>query len=448
MSDTAYTARSNARLQVVEGISKLTLNLVNLQYDHEAGTQFVLGLNRVLRGTFNASEPGQGMAPLLRSNSKMAAIKSTDAANMNTIIEDSIAEAKAKQDASDDPSKKVEPLIQTRADAMDAADRYNIEVQAVIGAKEGAIEAITQKVGANVTDVILRTADGTDYKSVDDVQIQDLTNAVLQAATRPKVRHTRQSLIDAISFRFNFRQRISDNVAVLRAKAAKLSAYGIILPNPILATIIMAEADAAGQEKWGREIETEVAKLRLKYPFSHVHDDASIADIMAGLAAADSVRNLSAAPAPTAQGTANAAQDAHSVVQRLIFDEDSSHEGTAYSAAGYESDSSAESSRPSRSKSKARGRSKSRDDRHRSKSRDDRHRNKAEDNPCPHCRKWGRRNLHPPKVTDATCFWNKKWKGFRPDYCCQQMKLPFKKKSRFPPHLGGWPEAGDTSEEE
>ena len=128
MANTAYTARSNARLQVSDGIAKLPLAQINLQYNHDAITQFTFGLHRVLKGTFNASEPGHRMSSLLRRDSSMAAIKSTDAANMATIIQQSLDEAAAKKAASNDPDAKFEPLIQTRADAMDAADRFNIKV--------------------------------------------------------------------------------------------------------------------------------------------------------------------------------------------------------------------------------------------------------------------------------------------------------------------------------
>ena len=63
--------------------------------------------------------------------------------------------------------------------------------QAVIGAKEGTSSAITAKVGACVTDAVLQTADGMDYKSI-EFELYKLVTAAMQAADRPRVREIRQ----------------------------------------------------------------------------------------------------------------------------------------------------------------------------------------------------------------------------------------------------------------
>ena len=187
-------------------------------------------MDRVLKSTFNPSEPGQGMARLLRSStdgtnpSMISAIKSTDAANIETILRDSAADARATQLASSTPTIVVPAAITTRPDAIDAADRANNLTQSVIGVKEGATEAVTAKVGARVTDTVLRTSDGTDYKSVDQYELFQLINAVMQAADRPRVREVRQQMVDTVATKFNFQQRFSDNVAVLRARIARLAA--------------------------------------------------------------------------------------------------------------------------------------------------------------------------------------------------------------------------------
>jgi hypothetical protein len=142
--------------------------------------------------------------------SALSAIKSTDVATIATVIKKSSDAAKKAAD-----KEGTEPLITTRADVMDAADRQNQLTQAVIEAKEGATAAITAKVGEQVTDAILRTADGTNFKSIDEYELYELVSAVIQAADRPRVRAIRQQLLAAISYRFNLCQRFSDNVAVL-----------------------------------------------------------------------------------------------------------------------------------------------------------------------------------------------------------------------------------------
>ncbi len=148
-----------------------------------------------------------------------------------------------------------------------------------------------------------------------------------------------------LGFKFNFQQRFSDNVNVLRARIAKTTTYNIPFPDGILAIIILSNANEAAHHAWGWEIETEVAKLRLTYKYNHVHDGASITAILKGLAAADSVRNLMCA---------NAARSAMSHVKQLIFDQDLSVEdGTAASPTGYTSNVTTETRRPSRLKTKS-----------------------------------------------------------------------------------------------
>jgi len=451
MSDACFTARATTKAHVTAAIGDINLAVVNGQYSHDAIAQFIVAVKRVLKSTYNPAEPGCGMEMLLRSStdtanpSKISAIKSTDVATIATIIRDSSADAKAAKAASgiDEPD---EPTIVTRADAMDAADRANQMTQAVIGAKEGTAAAITAKVGERVTDAVLRTADGMDYKSIDEFELYELVTAAMQAADRPRVREIRQQLLAVLSIRFNFRQRFSDNVAVLRARIARIAAYGITVHEDMIATTILAEADEAAREDWGREIETAMGKIRLSYGYDYPHDAASVAIILKELAAADAVRDLMAAPAPTTNnnlGQANAAGDAMSHVRRLIFDDDSTV-GTA-AAAGYESDSSAESDRKSRAsrssntdKAKQRGRSKS-------KARAEQ---TAATNPCKYCKRNGRRNRH-PNVPPEQCFWNKKWKGFRPRYVCRAINLPYQEREAFVAEFGGYvSDDGETSDDE
>ena len=49
------------------------------------------------------------------------------------------------------------------------------------------------------------------------------------------------------------------------------------------------------------------------------------------------------------------------------------------------------------------------------------------------------------------CFWNPKWKGFRPRYVCKKLNTKYKARGKFPEHLGGYTSSGgetETSEEE
>ncbi len=57
----------------------------------------------------------------------------------------------------------VHPKIKSHADAQEEAKRLNTNNQALTGAKEGVVEALTTFVGTNITNTILRRANG-DFK--------------------------------------------------------------------------------------------------------------------------------------------------------------------------------------------------------------------------------------------------------------------------------------------
>ncbi len=54
--------------------------------------------------------------------------------------------------------------------------------QSVIGAKEGVVEAVTKLVGSNITNAVLRTADGSNHKSIDDYMLLAVMAAAIDGA--------------------------------------------------------------------------------------------------------------------------------------------------------------------------------------------------------------------------------------------------------------------------
>ncbi len=92
-------------------------------------------------------------------------VKSTDAITASYIVKK--ANYRADQ-LTASTGKTVLPSITSRVEAQEEADQLNVINQSVICAKEGAVEAITKLVGSDVTNAILRTANGSDHKSIDD----------------------------------------------------------------------------------------------------------------------------------------------------------------------------------------------------------------------------------------------------------------------------------------
>ena len=78
----------------------------------------------------------------------------------------------------------VTPKITLRSDAQDEVNRRNIINQALIGAKEGVMEALTTFLGTDITNMVLRQADGN-YKSLDKYTLQELLQAAIDGADRP-----------------------------------------------------------------------------------------------------------------------------------------------------------------------------------------------------------------------------------------------------------------------
>ena len=119
-----------------------------------------------------------------------------------------------------------------------------------MGAKEGITDEITALVGSDITDAILRFANGTDFKGIDKYALADLFEAAMEGADRPGASEILDQLVDAITFHFDFRKKCSANVELLCSKAAKMAAYGITISEPIVAIVIVTNVDAASQEEY------------------------------------------------------------------------------------------------------------------------------------------------------------------------------------------------------
>jgi hypothetical protein len=121
-----------------------------------------------------------------------------------------------------------------RADAQEEANCLNVINQSVIGAKEGAVEAITELVGSDITDAILRTADGSDHKSVDDYTLFEVIQVAINGADRPSTNDILEQLLVVINHTFNFGKKVSVNMELLQLNAACMATYGIIISIPQL----------------------------------------------------------------------------------------------------------------------------------------------------------------------------------------------------------------------
>ena len=105
----------------------------------------------------------------------------------------------------------------------------NIINQSVIGAKEGIVEAVSKLVGSDITDAILCTADGSDFKSIDDYTLYEVLKVAIDGADRPTTN----------------RKKVSVNMELMQSNAARVATYGIVIGIPQLTLTLLANFETA-----------------------------------------------------------------------------------------------------------------------------------------------------------------------------------------------------------
>jgi hypothetical protein len=141
------------------------------------------GIRRVLVSQFNPSDPGKGIEKLLEDGTNLLTnVKLTNAITANSVLK----AAKVRADtASKASSTTITPTITSWLEAQEEADRLNVINQSIISAKEGVVEAVMKLVGSNITNAVLRTADGSNHKSIDDYTLFAVMAAAINGADQP-----------------------------------------------------------------------------------------------------------------------------------------------------------------------------------------------------------------------------------------------------------------------
>ncbi len=125
--------------------------------------------------------------------------------------------------------------------------------QLVIGAKEGIVEAVTKSVGSDITDAVLRTADGRDHKSIDDYMLFAVMAAAIDGADQPSTTNVLEQLLEVINHTFDFRKKVSVNMELMQSNAARMATYGIAISIPQLTLTLIANIKNATKAKYGRK---------------------------------------------------------------------------------------------------------------------------------------------------------------------------------------------------
>ncbi len=229
---------------------------------------------RVLQSQLNPSNPGKGKEKLLNTgDNQLTLVKSTNAITAGSVDKKAKQNAKVLLILTD---KTVLPIITTGAEAQEEANRLNVINQLVIGAKEGAIEAITKLVVSNITDAILRTAEGNDHKSINEFTLFNVMQVAIDRADRPSTNDVLEQLLEVISHTFVFCMKISVNMELLQLKATQMATYGITIGIPQLVLTLLANIETATKSKYGHKFHSAMHAIRKKYTYNHVHDVASL----------------------------------------------------------------------------------------------------------------------------------------------------------------------------
>jgi hypothetical protein len=178
----------------------------------------------------------------------------------------------------------------------------NVINQLVIGTK-GVIEAITKLVGSNVTDAILRTADGSDHKSIDVFTLFEVMKSAINGANQPSTNNVLEQLLEVINHNFNFLKKISINMELIQSNSAQMATYDIVVGIPQFTLTLLANTKTATKSNYGHKFCSAMHAICKKYTYNHAHNATLLQFILKELAGANGVRVLKDALAPIRSST-------------------------------------------------------------------------------------------------------------------------------------------------
>jgi hypothetical protein len=79
------------------------------------------------------------------------------------------------------------------------------------------VEAITKLVGSNVTNAILRMADGSDHKNINNFTLFEVMKLSINCADRPSTNNMLEQLLKVINHNFDFCKKVSVNMELMQS---------------------------------------------------------------------------------------------------------------------------------------------------------------------------------------------------------------------------------------
>ena len=109
---------------------------------------------------------------------------------------DVLAASRAATERASTNDSTFKPEILNNSYAQEKADRQNVICLSAIGVNEGIAEGITNIVGRDITNPILRTTDNSNFKSVDHYQIHQLFTNITEETERTKSTNIRRQFVN------------------------------------------------------------------------------------------------------------------------------------------------------------------------------------------------------------------------------------------------------------
>jgi len=101
-----------------------------------------------------------------------------------------------------------------------------------------------------------------------------------------------EQLIEVINHPLDFCKKVSVNMELMQANAARMATSGIVIGIPQLMLTLLANIKTATKSDYGCEFCSAMHAIRKKYAYNHVHDVTSLQTILTELAGANGVRTL------------------------------------------------------------------------------------------------------------------------------------------------------------
>jgi hypothetical protein len=250
----------------------------------------------VIISQFDPSNLGKGMEKLLNDgNNLLTLVKSADAITANSIVK----EAKKQADKLTAlTGKTILPSITAQAEAQEEASQLNVINQLVISTKEGVVKAITKLVGSVVTNAILRTANGSNHKSINEFTLYKVMKLAIDSANRPSTNNVLEQLLEIINHNCDFCKKISVNMELMQSNMEQMATCSYVIGFPQLTLTLLANMEMATKSKYGREFYLAMQAIHKKYTYNHVHKATLLQIILKELAGTNSIQVLKDSPAP------------------------------------------------------------------------------------------------------------------------------------------------------